>query len=83
MSFLHFFYGCAALQQLVLKPPVDFEGVSVSDVSLFEETLLLKLSVNNPNPIGISLRNVAYELTLNNSNDFKKALRTSKNKRQA
>lgn len=57
--------GCAALQQFVQAPTVSFKGVSLQDMSLIEGNMLFRLNVTNPNPIGATVRNVAYNLKLN------------------
>ncbi len=58
-------YSCATIQQLVQKPTVTFEGISLKDMSLFEGTLLFNFKVTNPNPIGTKIRNIAYDLKIN------------------
>ena len=63
------FAGCSTIDQIVQKPTVTFEGVTVRDISLFEETLVFQINLTNPNPFGIKVENVRYNLKIN-GNDF-------------
>ncbi|MBN2382525.1 LEA type 2 family protein [bacterium] len=62
-------YSCATLKDLIQEPRVSFENMQVKDLSLFEGTMLFNLKVDNPNPIGLLLENVNYDLKLDNK-DF-------------
>ncbi len=64
-----FVFSCATLQQLVKKPEVTFESMSMRDMSLFEGTMVFHLKVSNPNPIGVHLSSLKYNLKINNK-DF-------------
>ncbi len=68
VSFLLVF-SCATLQQLIKKPEVTFESMSMRDMSLFEGTMVFHLNVSNPNPIGVHLSSINYNLKINNK-DF-------------
>jgi len=72
-----FLVGCAELQNLlkeaIKKPTVEFEKMSLDDLSLFESTMLFDFKVTNPNPVGIKIRNIAYNLKMYN-NDFAKGI---------
>jgi LEA14-like dessication related protein len=59
--------GCATLvdQQLVDRPVVTFEGMSLENVSLFESKPVFSFKVKNPNPMGINIKNIAYNFKLN------------------
>ncbi|QTA79160.1 WHy domain-containing protein [Desulfonema limicola] len=57
--------GCAALQQLIDKPEVKFQGMSLKNISLFEAVPVFKFIIINPNPMGISVHQVTYNLTIN------------------
>ncbi|OQY55287.1 MAG: hypothetical protein B6245_19980 [Desulfobacteraceae bacterium 4572_88] len=59
--------GCATLveQQLIDKPLVTFEGMSLEAVSLSESTPVFRFQVTNPNPLVLKVRNIAYDLKIN------------------
>jgi len=57
--------GCAVLQQLIDKPEVEFIGVSLNTVSLFEATPVFKFKITNPNPMGININKINYNLRIN------------------
>jgi LEA14-like dessication related protein len=63
--------GCATLQNLVQKPQISFKGMHVNNMSLFEGDLVFKFEVTNPNPVGATLTNVAYNLKLNDEDFIK------------
>lgn len=72
--------GCATLetlQQFIQKPEVQFEGMSLESASLAEGNLLFKFKVTNPNPIGATIRNVAYDLRFNDKTFVKNVLNKS------
>lgn len=57
------FFGCASLTGEILKDPeVQLTTVEITNVSLKDVSLNLKLSVNNPNPIPLNLKSVNYSL---------------------
>ncbi len=64
-SALLVFLGCAALQQLVQKPVVTLQKTDVTDLSFTEGTILFGFNVTNPNPIGVTVQKVSYQLDLN------------------
>ncbi|MBF0120827.1 MAG: LEA type 2 family protein [Desulfobacterales bacterium] len=68
---LIFISGCAVLQEFVKKPEVSFEDVSLKDLSLFEVTPVFKFKVTNSNPMGIDIKNITYDLKINNKPLFK------------
>jgi LEA14-like dessication related protein len=59
-----FVLGCATVQQFIQTPKVAFENLSLRDASLFESTLLFQFNVDNPNPIGATIRRIAYDLKI-------------------
>lgn len=65
--------GCAAVvdQQLIDKPIVEFTGMSVKGSSLFEATAIFNFRVTNPNPMGLSIRNIEYNFELDNKKFIK------------
>ena len=68
LSIIFFFSGCAELQNIlkdaIKKPTVSFEKVDFKDVSLFDTTMLFDFKVTNPNPVGIRIKNIAYNLKM-------------------
>jgi LEA14-like dessication related protein len=56
--------GCATLKELIQKPTVAFESVTFQDMSLFDGTLVFSFKVTNPNPIGINLDKIGYDLKI-------------------
>jgi LEA14-like dessication related protein len=69
--------GCAALdtlQQLVQKPEIRFEGMALENTSLTEGDLLFKFNVSNPNPVGVTVSRVLYDLKVNGKTFVKNTL---------
>ena len=59
--------GCALLSNLssaFKKPTLSFKSASLSDASLGGATVNLVYSVDNPNPVGISLAEVSYAFSV-------------------
>jgi LEA14-like dessication related protein len=56
--------GCATLKALIQKPTVAFESVTFQNMSLFDGTLVFSFKVTNPNPIGINLDKIGYDLKI-------------------
>lgn len=52
--------GCAAMQELVQPPKVNFESVNLTNLSFNDVTLDFALSIHNPNPVGASLSGFDY-----------------------
>lgn len=64
--------SCASLrQELIRKPAVSFEQMELHDMSLFEATAIFKFNVLNPNPMGLSIRNIAYHLNISDKKFIK------------
>lgn len=59
--------GCAALDQVIQKPGIAFEGLDIKDPSLLESTLNFRFKIDNPNPIGLHASRITYHLNLNGS----------------
>lgn len=57
--------GCATLQGIVQKPEIQFEDVSMDQMTLFSATPVFKFKMTNPNPVGVAVDSVAYNLTIN------------------
>lgn len=69
--------GCAALdtlQQLIQKPEIRFKGMGLENASLTEGDLLFTFNVSNPNPVGVTLSRVVYDLKLNGKTFVKNTL---------
>ena len=58
--------GCSLLQNVAQsrEPSLSFKDASLSDVSLAGATVNLTFTVQNPNPVGISLAETDYKLSL-------------------
>jgi len=65
--------GCAAIvdQQLIDKPSVRLEGFSMNSESLFEVTPTFLFKVVNTNPMGLKIRNISYNLKINDKKFIK------------
>ncbi len=69
--------GCATLKKFVKKPTAEFVGMSMKRVSLFEATPVFKFKVTNPNPVGVTVSNISYDLKINDL-DFAKSVLNEK-----
>jgi len=58
------FGGCASLKKIIQEPEVEFKGMSMRDMSLFQGTLVFDFAVTNPNAIGIPANNLTYNLKI-------------------
>ena len=56
--------GCKSMEHFFQKPTVSFDKMSISGMSLFDADLLFSFSVNNPNPIGGTIRKGQYRLSI-------------------
>ena len=59
--------GCS---MLVKDPQIEVNDVAVTSVSLQEIGLNVTLNVNNPNPIGITLKSVVFDVYYQQGNDW-------------
>jgi LEA14-like dessication related protein len=57
--------ACATIEQLVQKPEITFESLGTRDMSLLEGTFLFRFNVSNPNPVGVRLGDILYDLDIN------------------
>ncbi len=58
--------GCATIdQQLIDKPKVEYLGMSLKDLSLFEATPVFRFRFTNTNPMGLDISGVSYNLKVN------------------
>lgn len=63
-----FLTGCTGLQQIsemVQKPDIVFDGMELRSASLLECSPVFRFRVANPNPIGLSIQEAAYNLRVN------------------
>lgn len=58
------FAGCKSMEHIFQKPTVSFERMSITGMSLFDADLLFTFTVNNPNPIGGTIRKGQYRLSV-------------------
>lgn len=56
--------GCQSLEQFFQKPDVAFKSVSLQSMSFYDATAIFSFDVTNPNPVGASLRNLTYDLAI-------------------
>lgn len=56
--------GCKSMEHFFQKPTVSFDKMSISGMSLFDADLLFTFTVNNPNPIGGTIRKGQYRLSI-------------------
>ena len=56
--------GCQSLEQFAQKPTVRFDRLAIEEMSFFDATAIFMLKVKNPNPIGISVSGLTYDLKL-------------------
>jgi len=57
--------GCATIEQLVKKPEITFDSLAARDMSLLQGTFLFRFNVANPNPVGLHLGDILYDLDIN------------------
>lgn len=63
--------GCATLKQFIQKPTVEYKGMSIKEMSLFDGSFILNFNVTNPNPIGVPIQQINYDLKINGQNFFR------------
>ncbi|MBC2712245.1 MAG: LEA type 2 family protein [Desulfosarcina sp.] len=57
--------GCATIEQLIQKPEIAFDSLGTRNMSLLEGTLLFRFNVSNPNPVGVRVDDILYDLDIN------------------
>ena len=57
--------ACATLEQLIQKPEITFDNLGTRDMSLLGGTFLFRFNVSNPNPVGVHLGDILYDLDVN------------------
>ncbi|WP_319524548.1 LEA type 2 family protein [uncultured Desulfosarcina sp.] len=63
--FLLMLGGCATIEQLIQKPEITFDSLGTREMSLLEGTFLFRFNVSNPNPVGVHLNDILYDLDIN------------------
>ena len=59
--------GCSTL---IKEPEIDVTNVTIQSVTLQEIGLNVTVNVNNPNPIGIALKSVVFDVYYQQGNDW-------------
>ena len=59
--------GCSSL---VKEPQIDVKDVAVTSTSLQEIILNVTLNVNNPNPVGVAIKSVVFDLYYQQGSDW-------------
>ena len=59
--------GCSSL---VKEPQIDVKDVAVTSASLQEINLNVTLNVDNPNPVGVAIKSVVFDLFYQQGNDW-------------
>ena len=59
--------GCSSL---VKEPQIDVKDVAVTSTSLQEITLNVTLNVDNPNPVGVVIKSVVFDLFYQKGSDW-------------
>lgn len=62
--------ACATLKDTIKEPQVAVDAVKLQDVSLSGLKLNFLLGINNPNPLGISVQGLSYNLALDGKQMF-------------
>jgi len=57
--------GCATIQELVKQPEISFDSLAAQEMSLVQGTFLFRFNVANPNPVGLHLDDILYDLDIN------------------
>jgi LEA14-like dessication related protein len=57
--------SCATLSQFIQKPTATFTGMRITHADLLQGTAVFNFIVDNPNPIGINVGRITYDLKLN------------------
>jgi len=65
--------GCAAIveQELLDRPIVKCKGMMMKSSSLFESTPVFDFKVENPNPLSLKIRNIAYNFNVDDKKFIK------------
>ncbi|MBU1169082.1 MAG: LEA type 2 family protein [Proteobacteria bacterium] len=70
LSSVMFVSGCATLKQLIKKPTIEFSGMAVKEMTLFDGTYVFTFNVANPNPLGVPIEKISYDLKIDGKEFF-------------
>ena len=59
--------GCS---MIVKEPQIDVKDVAITSATLQEIRLNVTLNVNNPNPIGVTIKSVVFDIYYQQGNDW-------------
>jgi LEA14-like dessication related protein len=59
--------GCS---MLIKEPKIDVKDVAITSANLQEIQLNVTLNVNNPNPVGITVKSVVFDVYYQEGNDW-------------
>ena len=57
--------SCATLDQIIQKPTASFDSLRITNADLVQSTAIFNFNVINPNPIGLKIGRITYNLKLN------------------
>ncbi|MFP4582428.1 MAG: LEA type 2 family protein, partial [Desulfococcaceae bacterium] len=58
--------GCVHdVQQLIDEPTLEFVGMTLTDTGVFSATPVFQFALSNSNPMGLGIRDIAYDLRVN------------------
>lgn len=57
--------ACAGVGGLTQKPEISLAGLDLVGFGLFEQRFLLKLRIENPNDVDLSIKGLAFDVELN------------------
>jgi LEA14-like dessication related protein len=60
--------GCATLGQFMQKPSMTFKQMTIGAADLVQATAVFTFDITNPNPIGLRIDRITYDLKLNGRN---------------
>ena len=69
---------CAALEQLLQKPTVSYERLTMDNLSFTKGTFIFQFQVTNPNPVGFSIRQIDYDIRLSDVSIVNGSMKTLK-----
>jgi LEA14-like dessication related protein len=59
--------GCS---MIIKEPQIDVKNVGITSATLQEVVLNVTLNVNNPNPVGITIKSVVFDVYYQQGNDW-------------
>jgi len=59
--------GCS---MIVKEPQIDVKDVAITSATLQEIRLNVTLNVNNPNPVGVTIKSVVFDIYYQQGNDW-------------